>query len=315
MNQFLVNMPIKTRYVLVFVLFLLIFQFSYSFSKVFNYQEIVEHAAVHVENRILIDLDTLHLAEPVYKIAGDKQFSDSYLKKLNSYLVQHNWPLRVKYVATEGTEDKQINIDFQSQFDDGRKTVLIGYKTQGLPWWSYVSVYPILASLLLVLLLRDNIVNKHIENKVQHLTAEEKAWMLVDLPNKRLVNAVTGKIVELSNKPLCFYCALLEFSIENENPVLNPNKELPEELMELANKYFFRLIELGHTIRKRPNFNNNLEKALSEIRAGLDELFMDDVKRKATFYPPKAIGEGSRSKLHNVALLSISGKDIEFLGK
>ena len=119
----------------------------------------------------------------------------------------------------------------------------------------------------------------------------------------------------LANKPLCFYTALIEFCIAHPDILLNQNKELPSELITLANKYFLRLTELGHTIRKRPNFSNSLEKTLSEIRAALDEIFVDDVELKALLFPPKAHGEGSRSKLHHYGLKLQNMELVEIIGK
>ena len=97
--------------------------------------------------------------------------------------------------------------------------------------------------------------------------------------------------------------------------MLNQNKDVPEELLTLANKYFYRLVELGHTIRKRPNFTNSLEKTLSEIRAALDEVWQEQPEIKETYYPPKAHGEGSRSRLHHYGLKAIEIADIEVIGK
>ena len=89
---------------------------------------------------------------------------------------------------------------------------------------------------------------------------------------------------------------------------------MPTELLALANKSFGRLIELGHTKRKRPDFNANLDKTLSEVRAALDEVFVGYSEEKETYYPPRAQGEGSRSKQHSYALPSIREEDIEIIG-
>ena len=118
----------------------------------------------------------------------------------------------------------------------------------------------------------------------------------------------------LQNKPLCFYTALVKYCIDNPNESLPPHKDVPHELMALANKCFGRLIELGHTKRKRPDFNANLDKTLSEIRAALDEVFTGYIDEKETYYPPRAQGEGSRSKQHSFALPSIKEDDIEIIG-
>ena len=110
--------------------------------------------------------------------------------------------------------------------------------------------------------------------------------------------------------------ALVEFCIENPDVVLNQNKDVPEELLTLANKYFYRLVELGHTVRKRPNFTNSLEKkTLSEIRAALDDVWQDQPEVKDVYYPPKAHGEGSRSRLHHYGLKNITLENIEVIGK
>ena len=102
----------------------------------------------------------------------------------------------------------------------------------------------------------------------------------VHAKDKTLSNRVDDKVVALQNKPLCFYTALVKFCIEYPNQPLPPHKDVPHELMILANKSFGRLIELGHTKRKRPDFNANLDKTLSEIRAALDEVFAGFTEEK-----------------------------------
>ena len=120
---------------------------------------------------------------------------------------------------------------------------------------------------------------------------------------------------QLANKPLCFYLAMLEFCKLNPQANLYLNKELPKELIELADKNFHRLAVLGHIVRKRPNFSNSLEKTLSEIRASLDEILTEHPQLKDKVYPPRAHGEGSRSKLHSYGLQNLSDKDYEVRGK
>ena len=121
----------------------------------------------------------------------------------------------------------------------------------------------------------------------------------IHLPSRRLVHLQSGNSAELANKPLCFYLALIQYCSDTPNVFLSQHKALPPELLELCERYFRRMNELGHAIRKRPDFNKNLEKTLSEIRASLDQVFIDDQDQKIAFYPKKAIGEGSRSKVHN----------------
>lgn len=139
---------------------------------------------------------------------------------------------------------------------------------------------------------------------------------MIDLQDKVLAINDNAEIkAGLANKPLFFYLALIEFCVENPDVTLNQNKDVPGELIELANKYFYRLTQLGHTIRKRPNFTNSLEKTLSEIRAALDEVLIEHSQLKEKYYPPKAHGEGSRSRLHSYGLSNIKADDIEVIGK
>jgi len=62
------------------------------------------------------------------------------------------------------------------------------------------------------------------------------------------------------------------------------------------------------------DFNANLDKTLSEIRAALDEVFSSFSEEKETYYPPRAQGEGSRSKQHSYAIPSIKQEDITIIG-
>ena len=139
--------------------------------------------------------------------------------------------------------------------------------------------------------------------------------LIIDLRDRTLKNSSGGPAVVMANKPLCLYVALLEFCARDQETLLSQNKEMPEALQALANKYFLRLVELGHTVRKRPNFSNSLDKTLSDIRATLDEVYSTHPTLKANYYPPKAHGEGSRSKLHHYGLKKISAEDFELLGR
>ncbi|MFT7567826.1 MAG: hypothetical protein ACI846_002139, partial [Pseudoalteromonas distincta] len=155
-------------------------------------------------------------------------------------------------------------------------------------------------------------------NNAQHqsITEPTPVMLIVDLNDKTLSSSCSAEQkVGLANKPLCFYLALVEYCTNNDDVALSHNKDVPEELLELANKYFYRLVELGHTVRKRPNFNNSLEKTLSEIRAALDEVLSECPEEKELYYPPKAYGEGSRSRLHSYGLANIKKGNIEIRGK
>jgi hypothetical protein len=158
--------------------------------------------------------------------------------------------------------------------------------------------------------------NKSVAAENAHTRSTTKsAALILDLENKCLRLGDSNASVFLPNKPLCFYAALLTYCQQHPGARLCQHAPLPAELLTLANQYFLRLIALGHTIRKRPDFDMNLEKMLSEIRAALDELLMEYPEHKSLFYPPKALGEGSRSKVHNFALLHIAEAHWSIKGK
>lgn len=178
----------------------------------------------------------------------------------------------------------------------------------------FLSFWPLMMAILFSMLVTTRVYGAHVRQENKTSERVDPSILKVDLMNKCLINPVSGQQVSLANKPLCFYTALIELSVQEPTRQLNPNKELPKELEQLSKKYFSRLIELGHTIRKRPNFANNVEKTLSEIRAALDELYGDDGAMKEQVYPPKAVGEGSRSKAHNYALSYLTPDKVVIVG-
>ena len=92
------------------------------------------------------------------------------------------------------------------------------------------------------------------------------------------------------------------------------HEPIPELLLDYADSTFKKLMDLGHTKRRQPDFSNNLDKTLSEIRAALDEVFETCPLEKNQFYPPKAQGEGSRTKKHSYAIESLDEKSLIFIG-
>jgi hypothetical protein len=227
----------------------------------------------------------------------------------------------VQVVSLQAISAKKSNV---SRADSKRYQLLtpdnqveIKLIEQPLPFIALLSVWPLLLSIVGVYLSKDHIKSWRNPEPAEPevLIEQEPLKILINLQNKMVINSVTQHEVPLANKPLCFYIALMEFCQNNKDITLNQNKDVPEELVELANKYFYRLIDLGHIVRKRPNFTNSLEKTLSEIRAALDEVFAEHPEEKEIYYPPKAHGEGSRSKLHHYGLNKIDKIHFEVIGK
>ncbi|WP_075593344.1 MULTISPECIES: hypothetical protein [unclassified Pseudoalteromonas] len=274
---------------------------------------------VKIENRIALDLNYLNLPDDFLKHSGSKDMVLNYIEQLNSQLSASDvfvysiegiseYPARADLILKQlHTPQKSLSVSFvvdSSIFEKNDIVVLI-----------LVFGFAGLFTYLLFLSERTKIkIAKHTPDVEKHTQLQPK--LIVDLKSKTLsANCDTEKTVALANKPLCFYLALVEFCVENPDVILNQNKDVPDELLALANKYFYRLVELGHTIRKRPNFTNSLEKTLSEIRAALDEVWQELPEIKDTYYPPKAHGEGSRSRLHHYGLKGITLDDIEVIGK
>ena len=307
------NYALYLRYLMVFLASLMLMQLFYSVGQHQAQLHKQQHFLDQLKIRVSLDLDKLQLAQPNSRTTGKPELVNHYVELLNQQMTERQWPLQLVAINSGLRPNSEQAIAYPLPIE-GESTI-IWVKFQPVSLTEHLSIYPWLAALLSLLLLRGVILKSHRAVRSELVESQQKAWVMINLSERVLVNTVTANTVALSNKPLCFYCALLDYSIKNPQSHLNPNKDLPEELIETANKYFYRLIELGHTIRKRPNFNNNLEKVLSEIRAALDELFGDDYKRKVLFYPPKAIGEGSRSKSHNIILTQLGTVDIEVVGK
>lgn len=272
---------------------------------------------LQIENRISKDLARLPLPDKSENVIGDQQQLSRYLNDLNTLLAQRNSVISVHSIEHRAYAE--------SVYKDTMKTVLLDTPSHSIrlvfsqkapTWYELMGPWALIVSVVTFFLLNQRKLTKdELALAKEDVPESQKMTLVIDLETKCLINSVTQVSVPLANKPLCFYTALIEFCIEDKDTILNQNKALPEHLLTLSDKYFHRLIELGHTIRKRPNFSNSLEKTLSEIRAALDECFKNDPEVKALFYPPKAHGEGSRSKLHHYGLTAISKADIEIKGK
>lgn len=308
---------IPTRSILAGLFYLAFFQAVYSLASYQSFEHSVADATSKVENRLALDLPKLRLANPKFNTVAHVTSIQEYIRSLNEQLKQLNAPIRLTQLQNvqqmhdvEGT-----NKNFVLNTSD--RNIQVGVLILNQSWHRYLSFYPILAALLsfvmLAILQRASAARAKQSAALDTLPVEPK--LIINLHDKTIANGIDDKASPLSNKPFCFYMALLQYCLDNPSPKLNHNKNVPDELIALANKYFYRLIELGHTKRKRPDFSTNLDKTLSEIRAALDEVFHDYPEEKDKYYPPKAQGEGSRSKLHNYALEHLNKEKMQFIGK
>ena len=275
----------------------------------------LERGMLAVENRISLDLAHLSLPNPNLNMAGNAQQVKNYLQQLNAVIAEQDLPLRISSLQSVAADNSPVNgAVVIRQLRAPEQTVELGLTIQEPSLLQGFSLYPLLLSAILLLLIRPYLKHKTLSAGTS-ATPVAVANLLLDLHKKELALTAHGARVPLANKPLCFYAALLTYCQRHPDARLSQHQQLPNELLELADKYFLRLIDLGHTIRKRPDFNANLEKMLSEIRAALDELFSDTPTLKPLYYPPKATGEGSRSKMHNFALRQLQDNAWAINGK
>ncbi|KPH58024.1 hypothetical protein AMS58_15545 [Pseudoalteromonas porphyrae] len=302
----------------VFVFSLCIFKVSTYFKQL----ESTELVIAQIEKRIALDLPRLDLTDAFLKHSGNHEEITHYIKLLNNELPTE----KVKVYAIADVMLSSQDLSFKTVIKwltTNDQSVSITFLTY-TPLFLLSDLYFVIAFFVVALLFaRWADVIKYssrrylaLKKQKEQLLPKNNARFEIDLKNKTLgMNEDKAIKIALANKPLCFYLALIEFCIDNPDVTLNQNKDVPVELLELANKYFYRLIELGHTIRKRPNFTNSLEKTLSEIRAALDEILSEYPELKDKYYPPKAHGEGSRSRLHSYGLVNIKADDIVVIGK
>lgn len=294
--------------------------FGLSLQRDFN----LERSILAVENRVSLDLPRLSLPNPSLNLAGNPAQVREYLQKLNALLIEQNLSVRVSSLQQF---DAQSQLDSASENSHAHRFIERQLQLPGQiislklaicqpTLWRSASIYPLLASLLLVFLLSPYLQRKPAPAAANSAASQTRhVGLVLDLEHKCIAVRGTDYKVELANKPLCFYAALLNYCQQHPGVRLCQHAILPDELLTLANQYFMRLVALGHTIRKRPDFDANMEKMLSEIRAALDELFINHPDSKTLFYPPKALGEGSRSKMHNFALGRLSEAEWEIKGK
>lgn len=315
---------------LFFVFSYLTLQLAFSAGASLQQQFNLERGILAVENRVSLDLAHLLLPNPELNAAGNVHQVRDYLHKLNDAIAQQALPVMVTSLQSVETGlEHSYDEEVLRQLSTPEQTVSLRLNLRESSWFAGLSGYPLLLAGMLVLLLRPYLKRKavggspgvnasgRVQKDRQNLQSLQTpvSNLVLDLSCKELMLTNTDKRVALANKPLCFYAALLDYCQDHPQVRLSQHQLLPAELVELADKYFLRLVALGHTIRKRPDFNNNLEKNLSEIRAALDELFTAVPELKDFYYPPKARGEGSRSKKHSFALVYLQKHCWEITGK
>ena len=315
MNRFL--------WVICTIFLFLVFSSVFYFSTIQKQQQVNKLQIIQIEKQIALDLPLLDLSNELLKHSGNKAALLNYIQTLNTFI--DSTGIQVVAITPQHEFDTSLKTptEFIRELNSNNGVVFIVLSLRQ-PYFSgdVVAIYGMLFifSILLTYLIKLAYIKKSDEKQVVHAesnTTESKPLtLIIDLKSKTLSSSVSLEHqVALANKPLCFYLALVEYCTNNPEIKLNHNKNVPDELIELANKYFYRLVELGHTVRKRPNFNNSLEKTLSEIRAALDDVLNDCPEQKELYYPPKAFGEGSRSRMHSYGLVNVSQGNIEIIGK
>ncbi|MBD3586992.1 hypothetical protein HHX48_14695 [Salinimonas sp. HHU 13199] len=277
------------------------------------------HKAIdQIERRIGLDSAYLDVGNKMLGTPVDEVEVKGYISRINTTLEDAGTPVSVISLQNvmASAPFKQYGHITAINMDTAEQTLAV--KLSVIPWWHAFSFTPL--ALLATVAVTPVIVR--IRQNKKRLIASESAesvpeaipHLVIDLKSKTIRNGVDDREATMQNKPFCFYVALVKYCVEHPDAQLVHHTDIPQELTLMANTVFARLIELGHTKRKRPDFNANLDKTLSEIRSALEDVFAPFAEAKDKFYPPRAQGEGSRSKQHSFALTNISTQDIEIIG-
>lgn len=275
------------------------------------------HALDSLERRLSLDIAYLDVGNQTLNTPVNVSAVKRYIERINEQLDEQHYPVRLESIQNVSLLPSQslFSAPQTMHLVNAEQDVSIGLLLVPIERQLKLSPVAILAALILApLLIQVKRVQQRQKRKIAKEALPPEPKLVINMVDKSIGNGVDGKLVFMQNKPFCFYAALVNFCIDNPNQPLVHHQDVPAELTQLANKVFARLIELGHTKRKRPDFNANLDKTLSEIRAGLDEVFADFSQEKERYYPPRAQGEGSRSKQHSFALPVLSKEDVEFIG-
>lgn len=304
------------------VLFLglwLVFQAAFSLGQLYQNSLNNERYIASMETRVALDLSRLKIANKKFHTAADPSSVRDYLHNMNRALQQLDSSVLIvglqeielaQHVAKYPTQQRVLKSPEQD----------VNIKIQLLPinWLASLTVFAPLFALLIAgfRYFSPPPAKAHqAKTLVTGSVEPTKQKLIINLQDKSIKFGLGGEVIFLPNKPFCFYAALVDYCMQTDLPNLKHNNDVPNDLLLIANKYFYRLIELGHTKRKRPDFGANLDKTLSEIRSALDDVFKHNTEIKELFYPPKAQGEGSRSKMHNYAIINNQAELVEFIGK
>lgn len=302
---------------LLFCALWLLFQFSFSSGHYYQNRDQTDRFIGNIEKRVALDLPKLKLSNPRFRTVVHESSVKDYLQQLNTSLAEMDSPVRVARLQDVALEESYSGPEYLRELKTSEQVIPLQlYGVSPSPFATFTLLAPFLAVIFVMFCYKhETALQRRRKREADTPAINKEARLVVNLHNKTISNGLDSVVVPLSNKPFCFYLALVDYCLEHESPSLNQNKEVPDEILHLANKYFFRLIELGHTKRKKPDFGTNLDKTLSEVRSALDEVFHDYADAKDRFYPPKAQGEGSRSKVHNYSLPHIFEDQVEFIGK
>ena len=284
-SKFVSELSLNVKTIIVFTLLLAAIQTVFIVGHNIHIKQLSEQFTHQIEMRVALDLPALKLENQRFGSVTDVDEIRHYIGQLNDHLVSRQSPVLVtmlqgvtwhegddvdstEHSYTLGTVDRDIQIVISPVYDAIRYNVnLIGiFLAIGFAALYRFAFKPI------------PIVEPVLTQA--ELEAAE-AQLVINLHNKTISNGQDDQSVALPNKPFCFYVALVDYCLHTEKPYLNHSKNVPEEIVKLADKYFYRLIELGHTKRKRPDFSTNLDKTLSEIRAALDEVYLNFPRTKA----------------------------------
>lgn len=308
----------KLWLVLLFFALWLLFQTTFTLGQLYQQKLNNERFVSNIETRVALDLSRLKLANEKFRTAADPIAIQQYMGQMNESLAKLGSSVFITSLQGIYLSSEPSTKTIQRQtLKSPEQNVDIEIEVLPVSWLAdFTAITPLFA----LLIAGWRFFTPEAKRCKNILVASESPEpviqkLIVNLKDKSIKFGIDGSAVILPNKPFCFYAALVDYCAHTEAPNLKHNIDVPNELILLANKYFYRLIELGHTKRKRPDFSANLDKTLSEIRSALDETFKHDIEMKDLFYPPKAQGEGSRSKMHNYAIVNSQYDRVEFIGK